>query len=248
MARRSGCYKYLFFRYVVDMMIGELYVITFVTAIKITMAWLKEHKRLTDLEKLQLETELLFLKTQISPHFFFNTLNNIYSLIEVNSNDAQNAVMKLSRLMRYLLYESEHGKTELSHEINFMNHYIDLMRLRISPKVELKIDLPNNETEYKIPPLLFIPFIENAFKHGISYREKSFIHISMQLDDCKILFNCVNSIGRQTEEATNNNHSGIGLENVKKRLNLLFPEKYKLKIKQSEIEFNVQLEIDLKES
>jgi hypothetical protein len=202
-------------------------------------------KRQKELEKEKLHSELAFLKNQVSPHFFFNTLNNIYSLIEVNTTDAQEAVMKLSRLMRYLLYESESGLTQLSNEINFMKHYIDLMRLRLSQKVDLQVDLPSDDNHLKVPPLLFIPFIENAFKHGISYREKSFIHIAMQVAGNKILFNCTNSIGRKTEQNPEENHSGIGLEYVKKRRNLLFPEKHRLDISQSENKFNIALEIFL---
>ncbi len=201
-------------------------------------------KRQKELEKEKLNSELAFLKNQVSPHFFFNTLNNIYSLIEVNTSDAQDAVMKLSRLMRYLLYESEQGITPLGHEINFMQHYIDLMRLRISPKVDLNFNFPGEDNNLKVPPLLFIPFIENAFKHGISYREKSFIQISMKLDENKILFTCKNSVGK-SHDKMDENHSGIGLENVKKRLNLLFPSSHILKIDQTEDEFYVFLEINL---
>ncbi len=205
----------------------------------------ESEKRQKELEKEKLNSELAFLKNQVSPHFFFNTLNNIYSLIEINKTDAQDAVMKLSRLMRYLLYESEHGKTPLDHEISFMNHYIDLMRLRISPKVELKIDLPENDNGMKIPPLLFIPFIENAFKHGISYREKSFIDISMKTENDRIIFCCRNSVTTGTGASPDENHSGIGLENVKKRLNLLFAGKHDLKISKTETEFVVDLTIEV---
>ena len=147
--------------------------------------------------------------------------------------------------MRYLLYESEHGKTALSHEISFMNHYIDLMRLRISPKVELKIDLPENDNGLKIPPLLFIPFIENAFKHGISYREKSFIDISMKTETDSINFTCRNSVAVGATVSTDENHSGIGLENVRKRLELLFPEKHELRISKTDNEFLVDLRIEV---
>jgi len=196
-----------------------------------------------ELEKEKLNSELAFLKNQVSPHFFFNTLNNIYALIEVNSNNAQEAVLKLSKLMRYLLYESEQGETQLDSEIDFMNHYIDLMKLRLSPKVDLQVDLPTENTNKKVPPLLFIPFIENAFKHGISYREKSLIHISLKMDDDKIVFSCNNSLGKPSEEKPVENHSGIGLENVKKRLNLLFPAKHKLNIDQTNNEYIVYLEI-----
>ena len=127
-----------------------------------------------------------------------------------------------------------------------MQHYIDLMRLRLSPKVDLNFNFPEAENRLRVPPLLFIPFIENAFKHGISYREKSFIHISMLLDENKILFTCKNSLG-SSHDKVDKNHSGIGLENVKKRLSLLFPSSHLLKIDQTEDEFYVFLEINLKQ-
>ncbi len=220
-----------------------------VTGFSVGLRVIEQHaaseKKQKELEKEKLNSELAFLKNQISPHFFFNTLNNIYSLIEVSSADAQEAVMKLSRMMRYLLYESESGQTPLHNEINFMNHYIDLMRLRLSKKVDLKVELPSGKNNMQIPPLLFISFVENAFKHGVSYREKSFIHISMKLEGEKILFTCKNSIGRAADREIDKNHSGIGLENVQKRLKLLFPERHKLNIEKKDGHFNVFLEINL---
>ena len=144
--------------------------------------------------------------------------------------------------MRYLLYESEQGNTHLSNEIDFMNNYIDLMRLRMSEKISLTVAFPEIYDDLNIPPLLFIPFIENAFKHGISYREKSFIDINMLADKDSITFRCFNSIIKQREEAEPV-HSGIGLENVSKRLNLLFPGKYELKLNKSDTEFEVILKI-----
>lgn len=202
-------------------------------------------KRQKELEKEKLNSELAFLKNQVSPHFFFNTLNNIYSLVEINSEDAQEAILKLSKLMRYLLYESEHGEALLKDEIDFMKNYIDLMQLRVSKKVEINIDLPDENTELKIPPLLFIPFIENAFKHGVSYREKSFIKVAMTSDVNKISFNCENSVAADKKEKHDENHSGIGLENVKKRLQLLFPGKHQLNIEAKEEVFLVVLDIEL---
>jgi two-component system, LytTR family, sensor kinase len=198
-----------------------------------------------ELEKEKLDSELAFLKNQISPHFFFNTLNNIYSLISINAEDSKNAVLKLSRMMRYLLYESERGDTKLSNEIEFMNNYIDLMRLRMSDKVSLNVSFPEKYIDYSIPPLLFIPFIENAFKHGISFREKSFIEVSLSSDQEGISFICNNSSqngGNNTENET----PGIGLGNVKKRLELLFPERHNLEIKKTETAFEVRLNIEMK--
>lgn len=196
-----------------------------------------------ELEREKLNSELAFLKNQISPHFFFNTLNNIYSLISLNAEDSKEAILKLSKLMRYLLYESEQGNTNLSSEINFMNNYIDLMRLRMSEKISLSVSFPEEYEDYSIPPLLFIPFIENAFKHGISYREKSFIKINMQVDSDSITFVCTNSL-QKAKEDSQSGHSGIGLENVSKRLKLLFPGRHELKISKSDSDFDVMLQIN----
>ncbi|HAH23059.1 MAG TPA: hypothetical protein DCL77_04735 [Prolixibacteraceae bacterium] len=195
-----------------------------------------------ELEKEKLNSELAFLKNQVSPHFFFNTLNNIYSLIGIDVPTAQESVLKLSKLMRYLLYESEHGETMMSHEIDFMNNYIDLMKLRLSSRVELQIDFPKEFTDFTIPPLLFVPFIENAFKHGIGYRDQSFIKIQMDIHNGQINFVSQNSMSKNTHNGELQ-HSGIGLENVRKRLNLLFPGKHELIVEQGEKVFNVQLSI-----
>jgi len=200
----------------------------------------QNEKKQKEMEKEKLNSELAFLKNQVSPHFFFNTLNNIYSLIGIDGPTAQESVLKLSKLMRYLLYESEQGETMMSNEIDFMNNYIDLMKLRLSPKVELRIDFPREFSDFSIPPLLFVPFIENAFKHGITYRDRSFINIGMKIVKDQITFVSENSIGKSSQP-DDNQHSGIGLENVRKRLALLFPGKHELKIENGETVFKVEL-------
>ena len=202
----------------------------------------QNEKKQKELEKEKLNSELAFLKNQVSPHFFFNTLNNIYSLIGIDGSTAQDSVLKLSKLMRYLLYESEHGETLMSHEIDFMNNYIDLMKLRLSPKVELVIDFPDNFSDFTIPPLLFVPFVENAFKHGVSHRDRSFIHLRMTIENDQINFVSENSIGKSSQSG-DMQHSGIGLENVRKRLHLLFPDNHKLTIESDETIFRVNLSI-----
>lgn len=194
-------------------------------------------------EKERLKSELAFLKSQISPHFFFNTLNNIYSLIGINAEDSREAVLKLSKLMRYLLYESEQGDATLSGEISFMNNYIDLMKLRMSDRVKLSVDFPKKIDDFSIPPLLFVPFIENAFKHGISYRDKSFIEISLKLTEQSLNFKCANTIAMAEPNPEKQESSGIGLENAAKRLNLLFPERHDLKICRSGNVFEVFVNI-----
>jgi len=203
----------------------------------------QNEKKQKELEKEKLNSELAFLKNQVSPHFFFNTLNNIYSLIGIDGPTAQDSVLKLSKLMRYLLYESENGETLMSHEIDFMNNYIDLMKLRLSPRVELQIDFPKEFPDFSIPPLLFVSFVENAFKHGVSHRDRSFIHIRMTIENDQINFVSENSMGKSSQPG-DMQHSGIGLENVRKRLHLLFPDKHDLTIEQNETVFHVELTIN----
>jgi two-component system, LytTR family, sensor kinase len=220
----------------------SLFLIFFSLGMRVLERHSQTEKLQKELEKEKLNSELAFLKNQISPHFFFNTLNNIYSLISINADDSQKAVLRLSKLMRYLLYDSEHGNTKLSNEIDFMNNYIDLMKLRMSSKISLTVSFPDKYDDINIPPLIFIPFIENAFKHGISYRERSFIDISMKQTDGSLMFRCANSIVKNADQEELN-HSGIGLENVTKRLNLLFADNHELKINKSEKEFEVILQI-----
>jgi LytS/YehU family sensor histidine kinase len=215
----------------------------FSLGLRLTNKYIENEKQRKELEKERLNSELAFLKNQISPHFFFNTLNNIYSLVQINTDDAQKSILKLSKLMRYLLYETEHGNIQLSQEIEFMKNYIDLMKLRLTQKVDLKVVFPDQYSDTSIPPLLFIPFVENALKHGISYRGPSFVHILMEVNDREIVFTCTNSIVTKTENSTD---SGIGLENIKKRLALLFPQSHSLNMEQTDTSFHVQLTIYLK--
>ena len=222
--------------------ISSLLLSGFAVGLGVTEKLKQNEKKQKEMEKEKLHSELAFLKNQVSPHFFFNTLNNIYSLIGIDGPTAQQSVLKLSKMMRYLLYESEHGETLMSHEIDFMDNYIDLMKLRLNPKVKLQIEFPKDYTDFSIPPLLFIPFIENSFKHGVGHRDKSFINIRMEINKEQIFFVAENSIGKNVQTG-DLQHSGIGLENVKKRLGLLFPGKYELKIDQGETIFKVELSI-----
>jgi two-component system, LytTR family, sensor kinase len=224
----------------------SLFLIFFSLGLKVLERHSRIEKIQKELEREKLNSELAFLKNQISPHFFFNTLNNIYSLISINAEDSQRAVLKLSKLMRYLLYESEQGDTKLSSEIDFMNNYIDLMKLRMNNKISLTVEFPVEFRNISIPPLLFIPFIENAFKHGISFMENSFISISMTCDTGNIVFKCINSLADGGNGSTIDS-SGIGLINVKKRLELLYPGKHELTINQTENKFEVLLTIKLPE-
>ena len=210
--------------YTIDMFIGELYVITFVTAIKITLDFLKEHKRVADLEKSQLETELLFLKSQISPHFFFNTLNNIYSLSLENSNKTPKIIQKLSELMRYLLYETKHNYQTLENEILCIQNYLDLEKIRHDELLEVDMTISGNIQDKKIPPILLLSFIENAFKHGANKNiGKVKIDIDFTIKQDFLYFTVSNPMPAVSkQESLFDYSSGIGLENVKKRLALRY--------------------------
>lgn len=203
----------------------------------------KKSEEIKELEKEKLNSELALLKNQVSPHFFFNTLNNIYSLIAINQADAQEAVLSLSKMMRYMLYESEQGNTKLSREIEFMRVYIDLMKLRFSDRVRLTVEFPEEYIDIDIPPLLFIPFIENAFKHGVSYQRDSFISIALSREAGRIRFRTSNSFNVSNGDVPQPD-SGIGLDNVRKRLALLYPAKHELTIIDKNSVYSIELTID----
>lgn len=237
---------HLTINYAVNMMIGELYVIAFVTAIKTTMDWLTEHKRLTDLEKEQMETQLLFLRNQVSPHFFFNTLNNIYSLSLERSKKTPEVILKLSEVMRYLLYETKNKRKSLESELNCIKSYLDLEKLRHNDQLEIDVDINGDIKNKKIAPLLLLPFIENAFKHGARKNiGKIKISIRFKVSDDFLYFSISNpkpvkNIYTKDEES----YGGIGLINVKKRLKLGYKkEDYKLEIKEDDQLYRVDLKL-----
>jgi len=177
----------------------------------------KERKQL---ENEKLMSEISLLKYQMQPHFFFNTLNNIYALIAKSPNDAQKAVHSLSKMMRYILYENTSETISLPKEIDFIDNYSKLMHLRLNDKVKVTFDIPECDDDIKIPPLLLIPLVENAFKHGVSYNDESFIDCKLRVEDNKLIFCVENSI--ISTEGEDRSHSGIGLQNLKKRLEILY--------------------------
>lgn len=235
--------------YAIDMMIGELYVVTFVTAIKVTMDWIKEHKRVTDLEKVQLETELLFLRSQISPHFFFNTLNNIYSLAIEKSDKTAKIVLRLSELMRYLLYETKSKRQSLEKEIICIQNYLELERVRHEDLLEVNMNISGNINDKKIAPIILLSFVENAFKHGVNKNIGNVkININFIVDGDFLYFSIDNPIPKATEHKQQViSSSGIGLVNVTKRLALGYkPNEYDLKVESDESLHTVTLKIKIK--
>lgn len=219
----------------------SLLVAGFNTAIAVTNRWFTEEQARKEIEKEHMQSELAFLQNQVSPHFFMNTLNNIHSLIEADQKLAQNAVLKLSEMMRYLLYESGRGTTTLAKEIEFLRSYVKLMQLRVDDSVKVSFELPDNYVNVSLPPLLFISFIENAFKHGVSYREPSSLTFKMIQNDSSLVFIAVNTVSAYRNTDSMVHHVGIGLENIKKRLNLLYGDKYQLNIDSGNNEFRVKL-------
>ena len=217
-------------------------IVGFDTGLKLSVKWVQSEQKRVNAEKENVESQLAFLRNQVSPHFFMNTLNNIHSLIDLNSEEAKESIIRLSKLMRHLLYDSETENIPITKEIEFIRNYVDLMKLRFSDKVEIKLDILNPLPPKSIPPLLFTSFVENAFKHGISYQNASFINISFSYLEEHLNFEIRNSNNHLSkEEAT----SGIGIENSQKRLDLIYGEKYDLKIDDQENEFCVNLSIPI---
>ena len=219
----------------------SLLIAGFNTAIAVTNRWFADEQARKEIEKEHMQSELAFLQNQVSPHFFMNTLNNIHSLIEADQKLAQNAVLKLSEMMRYLLYESGRGTTTLKREIDFLRSYVKLMQLRVDDSVKVSFELPDNFINVNIPPLLFISFIENAFKHGVSYRESSALWFKMIQHPDSLEFIAVNTVSIYRNSDSTIHHGGIGMENIKKRLNLLYGDKYHLNIESNDHEFKVKL-------
>lgn len=201
----------------------------------------RDSKVMAALEKENLEQQLEYLRYQINPHFFMNTLNNIHALVDINPEKAKDTILELSKMMRFILYEGDKKGVPLSREFEFIRNYVTLMRLRYTDKVKLQVNLPTEVPDYEIPPLILITFIENAFKHGISYQHDSFIHVTVEVKDNQLCFECRNS----KADKPNEEKGGVGLANVKQRLNLIYGENYTLNIQDDPDCYDVKLEIPL---
>ena len=211
-------------------------------AVKTSEKWSKTETEKKEREKDILDSELQHLKYQLQPHFFFNSLNTIYALIERSPAVAQETVHKLAKLMRYMLYETESGKVNVNEDIEFMKQYIELMKLRLSDKTKVNVTFQAGTENYEITPLLFISLIENAFKHGISATQTSEIFFSLNVTGNTIRFFAENTNFPKNEKDISG--SGIGLVNLKKRLELTYPAKYNFHTKVEGKLFSVLLEIN----
>jgi two-component system LytT family sensor kinase len=190
-----------------------------------------------------LKTELSFLRSQISPHFMFNVLNNIVALVRMKSDKLEPTIFKLSSLMRYMLYQADDQKILLQKEVDYLQSYIDLQQMRVGEKVRLHVSMRVGQVPFTIEPMLLIPFIENAFKHGTGYMEHPQIDIHLSVTDGLLYFTIRNRFNREQE--TKDATSGIGLANVKRRLNLLYGEQYDLWITTKNDWYLVSLQLNL---
>ena len=197
-----------------------------------------------DYERIQ--QQLAFLNYQINPHFLMNTLNNIHALIAIDPEQAQDSIVELSRLLRYVLYEGDHQFVPVQREVDFLGHYIRLMRIRFTDDVDVRFDVDLSHPSAGIPPLVMATFVENAFKHGVSYVEPSFVHIKIRTDYGRLRLCCRNSKHERSSSMAEGS-GGVGLRNARQRLNLLFPEDHTLEIDDAADVYTVSLDIPLRE-
>ncbi|SEA28767.1 Histidine kinase [Chitinophaga terrae (ex Kim and Jung 2007)] len=210
--------------------------------IKIAMEWFKSEKQREELKVEKLNAELKFLKSQINPHFLFNCLNTIYSLAHKQSTQTEHAILKLSTIMRYMIYESNEDKVLLSQELKYLQDYIDIQRLRLPKDINIDYRMSGFPGSLRIEPMLLVPFVENAFKHGISYTEDAFIDINIDIVDETLNLEVRNSHFKERVAEK----GGIGLQNVLKRLDMLYSNEHTIDIKEMESQFIVDLKIALK--
>lgn len=199
------------------------------------------------LEKQAINAELIYLKTQINPHFLFNTLNNIHTLVYTQAATAPEAVMRLSSLMRYMLYESNAATVPLSIELNYLKDYIGLQQLRYKANDVVDFQVEGDADRCQVAPLLFIHLLENSYKHSPARLETGSVKVTVSVKDNLLAFSCQNPVGKKADNLLEE-LGGIGLPNVQKRLELLYPDKHSLEIDKTETHFRVQLTINLKQT
>lgn len=211
------------------------------TPLYLSYNWFLQNTLLANLKSEKLETELSFLKSQINPHFFFNTLNNLYALTLENSVAAPEVILKLSDLMRYTIYDGKESGVFLEQEVIFIENYLDLQKIRLHKKTEITFQKNIGNPKLKIPPLLFVIFLENAFKHGVeTLRDNAIVDLQLSEKEQVVKFYILNNYDHEERQQS----KGLGLENVKRRLKLLFGENYKLEIVDQENTYRVYLTIN----
>ena len=221
-----------------------LLIFVFSTGIRVISQWLHSEQRNKEIATEKLQAELSFLKAQINPHFLFNTLNNIYALASDKSEKTAPAVMKLSNIMRYVLTEARNDMVPLEKEIQFTTNYIELQKMRLTDRSSIDFTVKGDPTGRHIAPLLLLPFVENAFKYGVSTREPSPIRILLEIKDNSLYFSINNHKHINTTLKVSDN-TGIGINNARRRLDLLYDDRHQLTIGDQANEFTVQLNIQV---
>lgn len=231
--------------FVVQTISITLFIVIFVGMLRFAVDWFEFESKKKEVENEKLMAELNFLKAQINPHFLFNTLNNLYFLVFTKSDNATEVIAKLSQMMRYMIYDSNHAKVQLSREIEYMQNYIDLERLRLNNEIPIQLNVEGNPDDVSIAPLILITFLENAFKHGISNNKPdAWINIFIRLNGRHCVYIVENSKPRLAYPPINGK-SGIGLQNVNRRLELSYPGEYDLKTEDLPDRYKVELNITL---
>ncbi len=216
------------------------------TVLKIFSDWVRYQRDRQILEKQNMQSELRFLKSQINPHFLFNTLNSLYALTLKKSEKAPEIVVKLSEMMRYMLYECNEKSVPLSKEVNYIQNYLELEKLRHGNHVDIKFDLEGKVDNQVIAPLMFIPFLENSFKHGLKNQiQEGFVDIHLKVEEQQVTVNIENSKAQTLPTQIHKRSGGIGLKNVQRRLNILYPNKHNLSITETPKTYSIQLQIGL---
>jgi sensor histidine kinase YesM len=221
-------------------------VVGIVTSIRLFKFWFRNQRATQNLREEKLEAELKFLKSQIHPHFLFNTLNNLYALTLDKSDQAPEVVIKLSNLLDYMLYEANDPKVSLEKEIDLIRNFLDLERIRYGHSLEIDFEVSGDPTGYYIAPMLLLPFVENSFKHGLSKQSRApWIHLKLTLERGLFRFTVKNSQGNNNKEKKESYTEGIGLNNVKRRLELIYKKNYSLHIRDEVDFFEIDLYINL---
>ncbi len=196
-------------------------------------------------ENERLKSELSFLRSQISPHFMFNLMNSLVSLNRKKSNLVEPVLLKMADLLRYMLYEKDDKRISLENEVKYLSNYIDLQKVRFGDYVKIDFDVNSSDSSKSIEPMLLIPFVENAFKHGVGLIENPFIKIELETNTEELRFKVTNKFSSDSKEVKDG-ASGIGLNNVKRRLELLYPNKYILNVSESENLYTTNLKLNFK--
>jgi hypothetical protein len=240
--QNPGAHYFYSQKFMVQIVVGTIFIVVFVALLKFLEDWFELEAKKKALENEKLNAELRFLKAQINPHFLFNTLNNLYALAFNQSPQTTEVIAKLSQMMRYMIYDSNHPKVPLSKEIEYMENYISLEKLRLNQQIPIDLTIEGDPTPHQIVPLILIAFLENAFKHGISNNAtQAWIQVRVHMQANKLVYSIKNSkkAGNTAE------HSGFGLQNVRRRLDLSYPDQYTLDIHDEPDQYTVQLSIQL---